>query len=44
SPAWKYYKPLWRLHQVTSPILVVSVLFGVVRIGGMLLGTVLVAA
>ena len=44
SPAWDDYRPLWRLHQVTSPVLVVSVLFGVVRIVEMLWGTALVAA
>lgn len=42
SPAWKDYRPLWRLHQVTSPLLVVSVLFGMMRIVGALWGKVLV--
>lgn len=42
SPAWAGYKPLWRLHQVTSPVLAVSVLFGIVRILSSLWATVLV--
>ena len=44
SPAWDDYRWLWRLHQFSSPVLVVSVLFGVVRILSALWATVLVTA
>lgn len=44
SPAWADYGWLWRVHQVTSPVLVVSVFFGLVRIGWGLWATVLVVA
>lgn len=44
SPAWNDYRLLWRLHQGVSPILAVSVLFGVVRILSSLGATVLVPA
>ncbi|MFH1269040.1 MAG: pentapeptide repeat-containing protein, partial [Planctomycetota bacterium] len=44
SPAWDDYKWLWRWHQITSPLLVMSIMFGLWRILSSLFTTVLVPA